>query len=327
MFLLQYKNTGVSLNKLIARYWLLIALSPIFYIFKSTIWKPSGAYEGYNELRMGGLLYGGFVLGIALAMLLFGYWRYRIGPSSSSLSLLILVLGIFTWALGMFPYLAIGLGRLPVEWLTRDTLLWPLGMSLIVMALIRLASSLVGRRIAIISGALILVLSIVMSMSITFSFMLDWQKQNRIMELLAADVNVRTSSLIIFKDDLETMNIFASPYRFYAWNGMMSRAFGDSTRLGINEHEIPQFLSGQLDTFFGPGSLNYGAREYVATDIVTEVEITKIGDSDTTSDSLSDFFRKLRILTGLPPLPSQIVNTDEMRIRSTLISKSDLGEK
>jgi hypothetical protein len=326
LFLIQRQNVGTTLIKFIGRYWFLFALPPVFYVMKSIIWKPSGLFEGYNELSFRSLVYGGFFLAIATVLLLLTYLRYRTRPSGLSLSLQILSLGIFAWALGAFPYFAIGRTGVPLEWSTRDTLLWPLGLSLIFLALVRLASSLAGRRIAIVSGAALAVLGIVMSMSITFSYWLDWQKQNRIMELLAADDNVRASSLVVFKDDLITTNIFASPYRFYAWTGVMSRAFSDNTRFGINESEISRFTSGQYDNFFGPGTL-YGAEDYVATDNMTEVEIFGIAGNESRSTGLSKVYRAMRGYLGLPPLPSEVVDTGQIELRSTLIPPSDWGKK
>jgi len=326
LFFIQRRDSGITLIRFIGRYWFLFVLPPVFYVTESIIWKPSGAYEGYNELNFRGLVYGGLLLAIPVALFLLVHLRYRRRPTGSSQSLQILSLGIFAWALGAFPYFAIGRSGVPAEWQTRDTLLWPLGLSLIFLALVRLASSLAGRRIAVVSGAAIAVLAIVMSMSITFSYWLDWQKQNRIMELLAADDNVRASSLVVFKDDLTTANIFASPYRFYAWTGVMSRAFSDNTRFGINDYEIPSFTSGQYDNYFGPGTL-YGAQDYVATDISTEVEIFGIASEESTPRGLSKVYLEMRRYLGLPPLPSQVVDTDQIELRSTLISPSELKKE
>jgi hypothetical protein len=73
---------------------------------------------------------------------------------------------------------------------------------------------------------------------------------------------------VVFRDDTRSMNIFNRSYRFYEWNGLMTRAFGDETRFGVNDtsQEIRRLLRGWYDRF-----ALYGARDYVADGTVVQV--------------------------------------------------------
>ena len=83
------------------------------------------------------------------------------------------------------------------------------------------------------------------------------------MVLLATSTPIRDSSLVVFRDNTTAMNIFDSPYRFYAWTGLLNRALGDSTHFGINESELPVYLAGGYSAYFGDVALDYGARDFV----------------------------------------------------------------
>lgn len=244
-------------------WWPFLVLPFVFFALKTIWFAPSGAYEGYNSLRTDGLLAAVLLLSLTASPFLV-LWSERSRLSSLTTRVWLLAFGgAVLVALALFPYIAVGHRPPFSEWSTRHEVLLPLGVSVMFLAAARLVAWRLGQALAVVFAVSVLAISIALSARIGFEYWADWRKQQIIVDLLINDDTVRNGSLIIFEDEAVDDNIFGTPYRFYAWNGLMSQAFGDSQRLGLNASDVPRYLAGELQPYYGPGKeLDYGASMY-----------------------------------------------------------------
>jgi hypothetical protein len=173
--------------------------------------------------------------------------------------------------LAVYPYLVVG-KRFPFEgWETRNELLLPVGVAFLLLGVCRAIQLLLGLRAAQAAGAALIVGSVVTSVSICAAYSVDWQKQQMLIRLFRDSPAVRNASTVVFRDQARHLNIFGRGYRFYEWNGLMKRAFGDESRFGVNDvrRQVQRLLSGQLSSY-----AHYAARDYVPGTRVLLVTIT-----------------------------------------------------
>jgi hypothetical protein len=274
LFHLWYQDSyraGVPLKRFLFRYWPLLALPAAWYLVKISFFQPYGIYAGYNQISPPLLVAATVPLALSVLPLVALYvLRGRL--SSLVLGILAaLAAGIFLTALAIHPYAVVGQRPPFVEWQTRDELLMPLGISFIVLALCRMVGALLGRGLAQLAGIAVLAFSVVVSAAICASYFVDWQKQQTLIEIFRATPALENASTIIFHDDTTNMNIFNRSYRFYEWNGLMRRAFGDESRFGVNDARVE--VEGLLTGSYSKYAL-YGPRNYVPDGSVLDVTIS-----------------------------------------------------
>jgi hypothetical protein len=169
--------------------------------------------------------------------------------------LYLLLLGMLAFFLAGLPYWVLGYEPTFLEWTSRHQLLMPLGAALIIFSILTSLRAVASD----------LLISVVIAGSLSFGieayyrFLVDWHKQLAIIEFAESSDIVRGASVIIVRDSAEELNAIARTYRFYEWNGLFERAYGDQKRFGINLQDVATYKSGQLDRFF---SSHYKAHDH-----------------------------------------------------------------
>lgn len=267
----------VGLRDFLGRYGPLLALPVGWYAAKSVLFAPYGLYEGYNEIDPG-LLAGVTGLLAVSSVPLAAIYAVRGRLGSRTLRVLApLSAGVVLSVLATYPYLVVGKQFPFEEWETRNELLLPLGVAFIALGVCRAIQALLGRRAAQGAGIAILAGSVVISAAFCASYSVDWQKQQSLIALFRETPALRSASTVVFRDETRHMNIFGRSFRFYEWNGLMKRAFGDETRFGVTEdqRQIRRLLTGRLSRYE-----LYAARDFVPGARVLEVTITTRDGSD-----------------------------------------------
>lgn len=273
-------GSGWSAKTFARRYsWLF--LLPLGYFSATRAWfVPYGAFEGYNALSARGLIEGGFLGLLTGIALLSSIWFGRSLNKHLYEFVVTLSTGAFLVAIAVFPYVAVGARPLYRGWSTRHELLVPFGASVILLAIVRLMIQSLGTKAAAAFGALILVFAIGASAQTGIAYRDDWQKQRALIQLMAESEMLKHHSLFVFVDETLEQNVFGYSYRFYAWNGMLTRAFGDSTRLGLNPPHVDGYLRGKMRPYYGPDALVWGSSEFVepAEALIVTISSTEGGE-------------------------------------------------
>lgn len=247
-----------------------LVLPFVWFILKITFFKPFGFYEGYNEqyglinlikapvLQLLDIFNLNMSLGFVLVGIVFSllvcrfcglYQESRPGNGQTKMNY---VIGFIALISGLFPYWILGHVPTFTEWSSRHQLLMPLGVAILLSAIIVSCVDKYGR--------ILLVLIITVSFAINWYnyawFFIDWNKQNRLVSFLVKSEDVASAKLIVFED--RAKNALSREYRFYEWNGLMKMATGDETRFGIRWDEYPKYVSGEYDKYFN--------RRYIAAD-------------------------------------------------------------
>ena len=280
MFHLWYQagfRAKLPVKRFLLRYWPLLLLPVAWYAAKLLLFEPYGRYLGYNQITSRSFVHATALLAEAAIPLGAVYIvRGRLQPQTLKV-LGALSAGLFLTVLAIYPYVAVDKGPPFIEWETRNELLMPLGIAFIVLAICRTLRVVWGRRMAQLFAIAVLAGSVLSSAGICSAYFVDWQKQQSLIEVFRATPTLARASSVVFRDNTRSMNIFSRRYRFYEWNGLMLRAFGEQTRFGVNDAgpEIQRLLTGQYRRF-----AVYGARAYVADDSVLRVTITAADASE-----------------------------------------------
>ncbi len=230
--------------------WPFLVLPFVFFGIKTIWFSPSGAYAGYNSFSWRGVAEATLLLTLTLVpFLVLLSERTRLSSIARRVWLLAFC-GLVLVALAVFPYMAVGHSPPFPEWQTRDQILIPLGAAILLLAAERMVRWRFGPRAAATFAVVVIAISIALSARIGMAYWVDWRKQQAIVAVLTKDEIVRNGDLIVFQDDTISDNMFGSPYRIYAWNGILTRAFGDSRRLGLNPHDVPTYLAGDLRSYY-----------------------------------------------------------------------------
>jgi hypothetical protein len=266
---------GVPLRRMLFRYWPFLVLPVAWYLIKLGLFQPYGAYVGYNQIDVRSLTIPTVQLAsIALVLVALYQVSGRLSPPILGV-LTALVVGVSLMALAVFPYVVVGHGSPPYEeWRSRDELLMPLGVAVVVLALCRIVGSLLGRSAAQVAGIGALALSVLASAAICASYYVDWQKQQALVDVFRASPALERGSVLIFHDETRDLNIFDRSYRFYEWSGLLRRAFSDSARFGVSDDraDIEGLLTGSFNKYY----TLYGQPTYVRGVSVLDVTISPV---------------------------------------------------
>jgi hypothetical protein len=272
---IRHSTAGESWAHFTKSYWPLMSLPFVYFGMKSIWFTSYGAFEGYNSLSVGSTLIGlvpVVVAGLPLVIVTAPQMRARKIVHSIFIPA---CAGLLFVGLAVFPYIAVGHYPPYGEWATRHELLMPLGIAIFSLSGVRLIAVVLNWRVAGAVAMLTVLALAVLSSRVGNSYYVDWQKQQGLIEVLAENNVIETSRLIVFIDQTTQDNIFNSPYRFYAWTGLMRYAFDDATRLGINALDLPRYLDGGYRQFYGPDTrLDYGASEFFEPNHATIATIT-----------------------------------------------------
>jgi len=149
-------------------------------------------------------------------------------------------MGITAAGLAVFPYWILGKVPTFVDWGSRHQLLTSLGAALIIAALV-LSGDRWRKQLTCVCVCTCTYLN-----SYTYvSLAVDWHKQQSLVELFKQDREVESASVVVIDDQATSVNAFRRDFRFYEWSGLLGMAFGSDKRLGVNEKQLARFESGE----------------------------------------------------------------------------------
>jgi hypothetical protein len=291
------RSGRAPLPTLVLRHVDFLAVPVVYWLLKSILFKPFGAYDGYNALSAQGLLHvpramlavpgqvlieplsravsvagiAGLVAGVVVAAWLLRRSRNEVANRGVGAPVLAL-LGAALVALGVFAYLAVGLVPSVWDWSSRHQLLVPLGVGLLAAAAARGIGSLgaAGRAGGVAVIGLLLGISAVANARTLIAYQVDWFKQQALIEAARTIPEVQTARHIIVTDTATDLNAMQRTYRFYELNAMFREATGTTRRLVALHGKEPD--PGRLAEFISrPG---YLMSEYVPSPVDLQVRVT-----------------------------------------------------
>jgi hypothetical protein len=223
-----------------------ILLPFIFFALKLKFFKPFGAYVNYNEnysflnlvlspFRMFKDSILTFYPLISTILILFSLC-YLFGIKKSIKinfkNKIFITVSVVIIIIGCFPYWILGLVPTFTEWSNRHQLLLPLGFSIFI-SIVLLSFFDTNRKLIF---YLIISICIFINLKNYVEFYLDWNKQNQLVQVIKSNPVIKENNYFIIRDN--TSNAIDRKYRYYEWNGLFYRSFGDESRLGINEKDF-----------------------------------------------------------------------------------------
>ncbi|AIF53723.1 hypothetical protein [Pelosinus sp. UFO1] len=238
----------------------------VFYIIKIYVFPAHGLYAGYNSIIISRVLTSPIkainvfyhsviriidkainiyisspttIILLTLSILLvYGILSKR-SNSKYILCKKPLVFGFFCFYLAAFPYLAVGN---PIDWNfldSRNQLLLPLGISIIIVYGVQWLTNhnpLINykSKIKSIIYSVLIILCISINIATYISFQKDWYKQVSLIDNIKNNNIIINNTTFLFKDNLVQLNAFSREYWLYEYTGFFKEAFGDEKRFGSN---------------------------------------------------------------------------------------------
>lgn len=216
----------------------------------------------------------GLAVVFAACALLYMVQAIRGGPDTAFVLLAALV-GLVALALGALPYLLVGKVPSWVEWDSRHQMLLAVGTAIVIVAALRALAGVGGARVARVAGVVIVVAATSAALVLSLTYVADWHKQSQVIRSLAASEEVEAADTVVFVDDAADFNAVDRTYRYYEYNGWLSTAFGDHTRLGLDASGVDGYLEGDLVRVL-PLADRYGFGGFTVTEAVVRVRVTPI---------------------------------------------------
>lgn len=266
-FEIYYRNTGQffslkSIIKFSLNRFELTLLPFIYFGVKVYFFSPYDLYEGYNEQYNIALLfknpflmfqtwYGWFhhmrhiliYVYIAIGFSLFYTFilkgeTFKTTGFTNKLILTFLT-GILIFIIGGIPYWILDMIPRFFDWFSRYQMLFPLGMSIILVVFVSLLSKKL-KAAAIVS---VISFSTIINVTVYKDLYIDWQKQKMIMKLISKNDMIRNGDILLFEDQTKPLNAMLRQYRFYEWNGLVALAMGDENRFSVDRAQFPSFFN------------------------------------------------------------------------------------
>ena len=238
VFLVEFSDKPKSKmsKRIILKLSSLLVLPVLYWLIKNIFYKPYGDYEGYNQNI------SVFNLFSPIKIMFLDLLNFRTSPPLTLILFLVTYVvvdridvvnldrqerikwaffGLFTLAIGVLPYLLLGLTPTFRDWNSRHQLLMPFGASVLIGGLV------IGRS-RIYKIALAFVISVSLSFtSINYSgFSRDWDKQTGIIEGIRNSLLIEECSVIMISDKTNVQNAVGRYYRFYEWNAIFKMSTG-----------------------------------------------------------------------------------------------------
>ena len=204
---------------------------------KNLFFIPHGPLVNYNTLVYKYLVVGFCIFAFISFSALTFYYREHVTRSSNGLRFFLIMFGFAVLVSGMLPYFSVGYFPPYVSWNSRHEYLQPFGVSIIALGISAFFSSIGMLRLAKHFPKMIIGIATITTFLFSLSFLNDASKQASIIELIKEDSRILKSSTIIFNDKTTKTNIFDRPYDSTEWSGFLHRAFGDTTRFGLNANQ------------------------------------------------------------------------------------------
>lgn len=245
-----------------------VVLPFCYWIPKTLLFIPRGAWEGYNQLTASSLSLSPLfmvmsfqtslfkvldysfsffssvllVLGIILALAFHYKWgskedtEKQLSSSYDKGDFYLLYFGIVVFCLAVLPYNLVGLLPKLDNWHSRHQLLVPLGATFIIVYGLKV----LGQKLTMkginrtIVMSLLLCQFIAINISDCVGLHLDWFKQQALIMHIRDNPIFWAHTTFVFEDRTQAANVIKRSYPVYQYAGMMKRAFGDQKRIGMD---------------------------------------------------------------------------------------------
>jgi len=261
---------------------ILISLPLIYFTLRSTIFKPYGMYENYNNdygilkiikapiLQFANIfdiyLNAGVYI-LCFIIIFITIIKIDLKNDNPHYAYKGMCIGALVFVIGGFPYWI--LGRVPTynDFSTRHQLLLPLGASIFISYFISQFEDLIKKFIL----TIILTTSLTMNIQFYLDFYIDWQKQKQIITFFKNSELIKNSKLIMIVDESTDKNYNKRLFKPYEWNGMLEAAHGTQSRLGFYKNELIRYKLGDFDFYMNS---QYKARDFLVNEDNTAVVVT-----------------------------------------------------
>lgn len=272
------------IQRFLSCYFDFISLPVFFYTTKNIFFKPYGTFENYNTFNTDylftiKLMLESFTTSLYLPVVkaLSTAWSYlsittvvfvivayvirkmnmtlKLNSYISvkwsgkifkiSISLVLLLMGIFLFLLAVFPYCAVG--KLPQmgNWNSRNQILVPLGMAFIIYYLILLTAK-IHKKIPSIMLVGVVSVFIVQNLDGYYRYYIDWIYQRSLLNQFKQSKIVQENTTFIAKDNLE-YSIWVNKGTL-SINWLLKNAFKEDNRLIVkNENTLELFKQSSRD--------------------------------------------------------------------------------
>lgn len=218
--------TGKSREfKAVIRLGVLFALPMLYLVFRFILWKPIPEYEWYHTIHLRAFLVACVYLAPA-AVLMFGFRLQARRGRQTSATYLLISAGFLALGIAVFPYVMSGnldtkmtFLFWQLEWTSRHQLLMPLGVSLIITAILSSLSTRWTRSI------LVAVLTVSSVLNIYWGVQGDVAslKKNELEHLLSFELQASESKSFVFIDETRHFNFRNGSYRRYEYVALLTK--------------------------------------------------------------------------------------------------------
>lgn len=291
---------ALDFSKVLCRRLDFVILPLCYWIPKSQLFVPHGAWEGYNQLTASSIALSPLFLLMSFQTSLFKVLDYSVSSFSSVLLAFSIILagvvhhkwgcredtgeadpssydkydgyllyfGLVVFGLAVLPYNLVGLLPKLDNWHSRHQLLVPLGASFIIVYGLKV----VGQKLSLkgitrtVVMSLLLCQFIAINISDCVGLHLDWFKQQALLMHIRDNPVFALHTTFVFEDRTQVTNYIKRSYPVYQYAGMMKLTFGDQKRIGVDKTILESTDDvreiGQYHKYFTP---LWNAGEYVLT--------------------------------------------------------------
>lgn len=273
-----------------------LAVPVAYALIRAFVARPSGLYEGYNEITPMGLLTGAVripaafyhslvaplvrapahaVWPIALAagaIALAALWARGERDGEARAWLGVAAAGVVVFALGVYPYLAVGKMPSLVDFESRHQLLVPFGAALVLVGAVRACTGAAGLPRAASAALLAAAIGLGAGASAAghLDYLREWYKERGEIAALRSSPEARSGRTFLFEERAPWLNAAGRTYlREYEYSGLLAEAFGDHVRFGADAAEYrangPAFYRARLTANYKLDGYREAAPDFLVT--------------------------------------------------------------
>ena len=205
-----------------------------YWVFRSRFWPEKVYYHDVSVLRAASSIPFLFVTSVALVVV--GFFHLKVNVELKKI-VKIVFFGLYAIFAGLFPYVVLGFfkpdwsifikylvtvfGR--SDWYSRHLMLQPLGVSLVVVAVLSLLS-LPKRSLSTMFQFFALTFCLAFNLGFGFEYVVDYQKQKEVIYELRETQDGLSPSRFTIIDQTTILNARGRAYDYRDWRGLISYA-------------------------------------------------------------------------------------------------------
>ncbi|MDP0561674.1 MAG: hypothetical protein QS721_04815 [Candidatus Endonucleobacter sp. (ex Gigantidas childressi)] len=261
-----WKSNSKQYIKKIFQYTDFWILPFIFYIFKTIYLVPQDSHMEYYAITKAKIISSFFYS--CKAIIKFYMHFFELLPSHVYVVILILVfiaiiyivkklnltiieknkpsrmrsivffsLGIFFLYIGIYPYLVVNTSPSYYDWDSRHFLLFPLGLSFMIMSIFNLFYNTRVKQIMLVGLASVF---IAYNISAYYNYIVDGLKQDSILQNMKGNEVVENNTAFIIADRTKKYDALERTYRFYEYGGMLDQIYGGQDKFATQNTRLIQ---------------------------------------------------------------------------------------